>query len=123
MRLFQNIEIALDGLSAAPGEGTAKERGFIHRVENISRELMDSLAVEELYGCNFRLAVVGATALAEVTSPGGIVFSHKSLLFLGQLPLTLSYRAEAITSLSSEDSRRAGSFASTAVVAMSYLTR
>jgi hypothetical protein len=90
---FQDIEISLDGLSAAPGEGSAKECRLIHRVENISRELRDSLAVEELYRGDNRLAIIGTRALAEVTSPGGIVFYHKRLFILGEFALSLRYRA------------------------------
>lgn len=122
-RSLQDIKIALDGFSAAPGKGTAEERRFIHRVKNITCELDNALSVEELNGGNFRLTVVWARTLADVTAPGGVVLSHKVYLGLCELALLLSHRTEAIASLSSEDSRRAGSFASTAVVAMSYLTR
>ena len=100
---LQYIKIPLHGLSAAPSECALAEGLLIHRVEDIARELHDTLAVEECYGCYLRLSVIRALTLAEIAAPSCVVLSHQILFILGELTLALGYRAEAVTSLSRED--------------------
>ena len=119
--VFQNIEISLNGLSATPGKCTAVKLCLVHRVELLACKLVDALAIEELYRCFTRLAIEWARALAKITSPGRIISAHHIHLGFGDLTLALSYGAEAILSLSPENSGRARALTRAAMVTGGYL--